>query len=61
MKQLLSDLWSGEPVLILALIRAGIVLGVTFVASFTPEQIVAAYGIAEALTAVYNRSRVTPV
>jgi len=45
----------------LALIRALIVFGVTFAAGFSPEQIAAAYGIAEALTAFYNRSRVTPV
>ena len=61
MKQLIRDLWSGEPVLILALIRALIVFGVTFAAGFSPEQIAAAYGIAEALTAFYNRSSVTPV
>ena len=61
MKQLLRDLWEGEPVLILALIRAAIVFGVTFLAGFTPEQIAAAYGLAEALTAYYTRARVTPV
>lgn len=61
MKQLLHDLWAGEPTLILALIRAVVVLGVTLFAHFTPEQIAAAYGITEALTAFYNRSRVTPV
>lgn len=60
MRQLISDLWAGEPTLILALIRACVVLGVTLWAHWSPEQIAAAYGVTEALTAFYNRSRVTP-
>ena len=60
MRKLLYDLWFGEPVLVLALIRALIVLAVTLFLHFTPEQIAAAYGITEALTAYYTRSQVTP-
>ena len=60
MKQLLKDLWEGEPTLILGLIRAVIVFAVTLWMHWSPEQIAAAYGITEALTSFYNRSRVTP-
>lgn len=61
MRQLLHDLWDGEPTLILALIRALVVVGISFAANLSKEQMAALYGITEAITAVYNRQRVTPV
>ena len=61
MKKLLSDLWFGEPTLILALIRAVLVALVLIWWKLPPEQAFAVYGIVEAVTAIYNRSRVIPV
>lgn len=49
-----------EPVLTGALLRACVVLGTTFVLSWSETQIVAAYGFIEALTAFVSRREVTP-
>lgn len=49
-----------EPVLILGLIRAIVVMLVVFGLSMTPEQIAAVYLVAEMVLSVIARQRVTP-
>ena len=61
MRQLLSDLWSGEPTLVLALLRAATVAGLMLFTDLPEAETVAVYGIVEALSAFYNRSKVSPV
>ncbi len=50
-----------EPVLILALVRAVVVLVTAFGLSLSPEQIAAVYLVAEAVLSIIARQRVTPV
>lgn len=58
MKKILDDLWNGEPVLVLGLIRALVVLGASFLAGLTKEQTAALYAIVEAVTLYYTRQQV---
>lgn len=50
-----------EPVLILGLVRALVVLVTAFGLNLTPAQIAAVYLVAEMVISVIARSRVTPV
>lgn len=49
-----------EPVLILGLVRAIVVLVVAFGLQLSPEQIAAVYLVAEMVISVIARSKVTP-
>lgn len=49
-----------EPVLVLAAIRAIVVLVTAFGLNLTPEQIAAVYLVAEAVLSVIARQKVTP-
>ncbi|TAL46214.1 MAG: hypothetical protein EPN91_00750 [Salinibacterium sp.] len=60
MKQFLNDLWNGEPTFVLGIIRAVLVVGVLLFLHLAPEQAAAIYGVIEAATTYYNRSKVTP-
>lgn len=57
---MLSNLWGREPVLIMGLIQAGIVLGVSFGLSLTQEQTGAILAFSAALLAVVTRTQVSP-
>lgn len=50
-----------EPVVFMALLRAAIVLGVSFGLKLTEEQTLAIYGLAEAVLAFVTRQKVTPM
>ena len=60
MKRFLSDLWNGEPTFVLGILRAVAVVGVLLFMHLTPEQAAAVYGVIEAATTWYNRSKVSP-
>lgn len=60
MKRLISDLWNGEPTFVLGLIRAILVVGVLLVANVPAPVAAGLYGIIEAATTYYNRSKVSP-
>jgi len=59
-KRLLQDLWEGEPVFVLAVIRS-IVYFVALIAGVPREWLIAMVAIVESATAYYTRSRVSPV
>ena len=61
MKRILSDLWFGEPALVLALIEGALIFGVSIVGNFSMEQSLALYGIVRAVSLFYTRRNVTPV
>lgn len=50
-----------EPVLILGLVRALVVMAVAFGLKLSPEQTAAVYLVAEMVLSVIARQRVTPV
>lgn len=56
----MSDIFGREPVLVLGLIRAIVVLAVSFGLRLTPEQIAAVYLVAEMVISVIARQRVKP-
>lgn len=60
MKKFLADLWFGEPTLVLMMIEAALIFGVTLAAGLSVEQALALYAIVRVPLAYYNRSRVSP-
>ncbi len=54
-------IWGNEPVLVLAFLRALVVLVTAFGLSFTPEQVAAVYLVMELGLSLVARQRVTPV
>jgi hypothetical protein len=54
-------LWGREPVLILGLIRAVVVLVTAFGLGLSAEQVASIYLVAEAVLSLVIRQRVTPV
>lgn len=53
-------IWGNEPVLVLAFLRALVVLGVAFGLNLTTEQIAAVYIVMELGLSLVARQRVTP-
>ena len=54
------NLWNREPTMILALVQAAIILGVSFGLSLSNEQQGAALAFTAALLGLITRSQVTP-
>lgn len=54
------NLWGREPVMVLAFLRAVVVLAIAFGLDLTPEQIAAIYIVLELGLSLIVRQRVTP-
>lgn len=57
----MNTIFGNEPVLVLAFLRALVVLAVTFGLSLTTEQVAAVYIVMELGLSLVARQRVTPV
>lgn len=53
-------LWNREPVMFMAVIQAGIALGISFGLHLSPEQIGAIMAFSAALIGLVARAKVTP-
>lgn len=60
MKRILSDLWNGEPLFVLSVVRAILVIFTMLYLHLPPEQAVIVYGVVEAATSWYTRQNVSP-
>lgn len=56
----LISLWKAEPVLVLGVVQAALVLAVSFGVNFTPEQKAAILALTTAGATLIARSRVSP-
>lgn len=57
----MMNLWSREPAMFLAVVQAGLALGLSFGLHLTPERIGAIMAFSAAVLGFVTRSQVTPV
>lgn len=56
----MANLWGREPAMVLALVQAVIVLGVSFGLRLTPEQSGAILALTAVILGLWTRTKVTP-
>jgi len=56
----ISNLWGREPSMIVALVQAALVMGVSFGLNLTPDQIAGILAVSAVVLGLVTRSQVTP-